>query len=239
MVSVRRCPGPGLAKKGHVLEGCLSTLQDRDTPGRNRHAEQQTPSAGANHAPRISVSGPPRSRTPPARPSHHFRIRTPGRLALRPGKEHCFFHLVPVDRCRCTGRDGDITRGQRARSGIPAYDRSAQHAWRYFAQTPQPLTCRCRQRPRWLLHRVFTPFGQRPSLGEADGPWPASRPWPRWTLACLATRRLGVPSREGGPGCHFGGAQGFGSAGIACFEDLARAPGDRVQVLSASAGNAR
>jgi hypothetical protein len=51
-------------------------------------------------------------------------------------KEHRFFHLVPVDRCRCTGRDGDITRGQRACSGIPVYDRPAQNAWRYFDRGP-------------------------------------------------------------------------------------------------------
>jgi hypothetical protein len=51
-------------------------------------------------------------------------------------KEHRFFHLVPVGRCRCTGRHGDITRGQRAPSGIPAYDRSAQHAWRYLDHRP-------------------------------------------------------------------------------------------------------
>lgn len=55
-------------------------------------------------------------------------------LAL--AEEHRFFHLVPVDRCRCTGCDSDVTRGQRARSGIPAYDRSAQHARRYLNRGP-------------------------------------------------------------------------------------------------------
>ena len=42
----------------HIPERCLSTLQDRDNPRRDRHAAQQTPSTTANHAPRATCPDP-------------------------------------------------------------------------------------------------------------------------------------------------------------------------------------
>ena len=42
----------------HIPERCLSTLQDRDNPRRDRHPAQQTPSTTVNHAPRTTCPDP-------------------------------------------------------------------------------------------------------------------------------------------------------------------------------------